>query len=519
MKDAPKGKKIKTKRPAKREKKKKYAPPSPFREYVEGLPAEKAEQVEVFFSNFRAHCLIAKKEQRRLQADFERAILHYIDAGVSLDEALELLDTKYLGGFYARPPLLWFPLDDAAKIYPLSMEHGVMSVFRLSVYLKQQVVPELLQMALNFTIKRFPSFATTLKKGVFWHYLDTTKRRFSVEQENNIPCQALKVALSGSQSFRVLYYNNRISVEFFHVLTDGVGGVTFLKALTAEYLRLTGVETNSNGALWDVNTIPVAEEVENAFAKVPKSEHASGFMDKLAVQMNGKLTDNKPCRVIHFKMSASEVKAVAKKYQASVTVYLLALMFLAGKAATDALEGEASIQVPVNMRQYYPSKTVRNFSMYCGIRLPIEETTDLVSIIAEVDEQLQRKASKESMNAMVMSTARLVNIMKYFPLIIKQPVAKSVYGFLGDKIFTNTLSNLGVIEMPPAIAEHIECMDSMTGPPITNRASCSVVTMNDTMTFTIAKATLDPSFEEAMYDLLLANGISVVVEGSEFYEA
>jgi len=59
----------------------------------------------------------------------------------------------------------------------------------------------------------------------------------------------------------------------------------------------------------------------------------------------------------------------------------------------------------------------------------------------------------------------------------------------------------------------------MTGPPITNRASCSVVTMNDTMTFTIAKATLDPSFEEAMYDLLLANGISVVVEGSEFYEA
>lgn len=90
-----------------------------------------------------------------------------------------------------------------------------MSVFRLSVYLKQSVVPELLQMALSFTIKRFPSFTTTLKRAFFWHYLDTTKRRFSVEQESGIPCQALKVALSGSQSFRVLYYNNRISVEFF----------------------------------------------------------------------------------------------------------------------------------------------------------------------------------------------------------------------------------------------------------------------------------------------------------------
>jgi hypothetical protein len=105
------------------------------------------------------------------------------------------------------------------------------------------------------------------------------------------------------------------------------------------------------------------------------------------------------------------------------------------------------------------------------------------------------------------------------PLIIKQPVAKSVYGFLGDKIFTNTLSNLGVIEMPPAMAEHIESMDAITGQPITNRASCSVVTTNDTMTFTIAKATLDPTFEEAMYDLLLANNISMTVEGSDFYEA
>jgi hypothetical protein len=231
-----------------------------------------------FFANFSAHCLIAKKDKKELQTDFERAILHYINAGVSLDEALALLDIRNLGGFYARTPVLWFPLDDAAKIYPLSMEHGYMSIFRLSVYLKQPVVPELLQMALNFTIKRFPSFTTTLKKGFFWHYLDTTKRRFSVEQERGIPCQAMKVALSGSQSFRVLYYNNRISVEFFHVLTDGVGGLMFLKALTAEYLRLMGVETGADDMPWNANAIPIAEEVENAFSKVPKSENASGFM-------------------------------------------------------------------------------------------------------------------------------------------------------------------------------------------------------------------------------------------------
>jgi hypothetical protein len=62
-------------------------------------------------------------------------------------------------------------------------------------------------------------------------------------------------------------------------------------------------------------------------------------------------------------------------------------------------------------------------------------------------------------------------------------------------------------------------MDSLTGQPISNRASCSVVTINDTVTFTILKATLDPTFEETMYELFLADDISIEVEGSDFYEA
>ena len=53
-------------------------------------------------------------------------------------------------------------------------------------------------------------------------------------EENDIPCQCLKVSQSGSQSFRVLYYHTRISVEFFHVLTDASGGLEFLKSLVSK---------------------------------------------------------------------------------------------------------------------------------------------------------------------------------------------------------------------------------------------------------------------------------------------
>src|SRR5690606_26561340 len=106
-----------------------------------------------------------------MMQDFANALKYYATSGLSADEALKRLDPTNLGGFYSRPSNTWYPLDNAAKIYPFSMRHDYMSVFRLSAYLKEDVVPEILQMALTFTIKRFPSFATTVKKGFFWHYL------------------------------------------------------------------------------------------------------------------------------------------------------------------------------------------------------------------------------------------------------------------------------------------------------------------------------------------------------------
>jgi hypothetical protein len=207
--------------------------------------------------------------------------------GIDLKTAVERLAPEKLGGFYSRPPIIWYPLDDAAKIYPLSLRHNKMSIFRLSVYLKETVVPELLEIALTFAIKRFPSFATTVKKGFFWHYIDSAKRRYVVEPENEVPCHPLNVSVSGSQSFRMLYYQNRISVEFFHILTDASGGIIFLKTVTAEYLRLLGKDISCTDGVLDINSTPLSEETRNDFPKVEPTKETSGFMDSPAVQMSG----------------------------------------------------------------------------------------------------------------------------------------------------------------------------------------------------------------------------------------
>ena len=486
---------------------------SPFEAYKQSLSEIEKEELVWFFDDLKNHVKLTKGECLKMRTDFENALLYYSSIGLPLNDALDRLSVSNLGGFYARFAQLWYALDDSAKIYPLSMRHGDMAIFRLSVYFKRDIVPEILQMALTFTIKRFPSFATTVKKGFFWHYLDMSKRIYIVEPESDIPCSPLPISRSGSQSFRVVYFNNRMSIEYFHILTDGTGGMIFLKTLTAEYLRLLGTKWSEAEGVLNINDIPTKSEIANEFLRADKSAGMSGFMHKPALQMSGKVSRIRPCRVLHFKMDASCLKKTAKSKNVTITAYILALLFVAGKSATDEVQGDMNIQVPVNMRKFYFSDTVRNFSMYCGVRLPIDSISSTDSIIEEVSQQLIQKASQQNMSEMMTSTRCINGFLKYIPLSVKVPIAQNAFGLFADITFSNTLSNLGIVTMPPQMAEQIDSMDFMLG------GSCGLVTFENTATLTIAKIRTDPSFEEKLYSLLVADGILPIVEGSDFYES
>ncbi len=489
-----------------------------FELWINGFEKEHQALLREYFDGLNAHLSLARDEMIQFRRDFAAAIDLLLRLGCPLEEALNRLSPERLGGFYAWPATLWFRLDDAAKIYPLSMKHGQMSVFRLAAVMKEPVKPELLQIALHFTIQRFPGFATTVRKGFFWHYLDQTKRRYCIQPETDIPVRPLKIAASGSQSFRVLYYENRISVEFFHILTDATGGMCFLKTLLAEYLRLLGVGCPCGDGILDVTKPPLTGENENAFPAADRRGKGSGLTDRASLQLSGKLAPVRPCRILHFEMDAEKLREAAKSRNATVTAYLLGLLFLAGRRATEAMGGSFNIQVPVNMRKFYPSPTLRNFSMYCGIRLNLEQVTTLDDILPEIQRQLTEKASREAMTEMIHSSTRLVNSVRFVPLFIKAPIARLIYGFLGDKIFSNTLSNLGVVHLPPEMESRVDHLEFLLGTLVSNRAGCALVTCGGKAVLTIAKQTADPSLEEALCRLLDEDSVQYAVKGSVLYE-
>ncbi len=486
-----------------------------FNNFQKTLTEEDSLRLEAFLSGYRQHMEMDGIEERLILDDAKSALLHLVRSGLSMEEATERLSSENLGGFYAHQALAWYPLDDAAKIYPLSMKFGRMPMFRLSCYLKEDVVPQILQMALTFTIKRFPSFATIVRKGVFWHYLDSIKRRFPIMQDSGIPCQPLKITAVGTQSFRILYYRNRISAEFFHVLTDGHGGMVFLKALVCEYLHLLGAPKT-----FDVNAPAPISELSNDFERLcPNTREKAGLAGPAALQMSGRISKQIPCKVVQLVYRTDRLLEIAHRMNVTVTALVLAIMFMAQLSATEVTDGKIQIQLPVDMRKFFPqSATLRNFSMYCSIDLAPQEVTDLEAVAANISEQIRRKATFQELSKMMTQARKLVRALGFVPLAIKSPVAKIVYGFLGDSRFSNTLSNIGVVRMPEELMAHIQGFDFVLGTCVVSRASCSMVSFGNNTTLSISKITKDPCFEERVGAISRQLGLDPMVVETSIYD-
>ncbi len=478
---------------------------------------EEWEAVEAFLSDVRGRLDLRRKHVDALISDHVSALEYYKHQGLSLEECLRRLDPGQLGHFYLVERHEWYPLDHAAKIYPLSMSLKRMMVFRMSCYLKESVVPEILQMALTYTVKRFPYFATTLKCGVFWHYLDSAMRRFAVRPETKLPCSVMRVNASASPTFRVIYYQNRISVEFFHILTDGTGASIFLRTLVREYLRLLGHQIPAAHGVFDAEELPEPKEWHDDFTIGDRSQGAHGFMDKNALQLKGMLPYEQPNRVLHYNLSVEALLARAREKGTTITALLLGYLMLACKEAAPASRSKKKIQIqlPVNMRKYYPSETLRNFSLYCSIRLHPSQITTLDEMLPIIDQQIKEGGSKERLDETMHLSRRLVKTLRFIPLIIKRPIAYFIYGALSDAVFTTTLSNMGAIRLPEEMMPYVDKFDFVLGPPISNKAGCSLCSYGDKAVFTVTKNTPVTLLEDALYRLLAQDGLEPYMEGSD----
>ena len=471
----------------------------------------------VFGRSFQEHVKLPAGDVKRMEKCFSEALEWYREQGLAPEEAVRRLDPAQLGGFYVRPADRWFPLDEAAVIYPINMAQSGPSLFRLAMTLKEEVQPALLKVALAFVIKRFPTFSTVVRRGFFWHYLDTVKRFYEAEEDTDRPLRPKGFGSSAMPSFRVLYSGRRIAVECFHVLTDGSGGTVFLKTLVAEYLRLTGAEIPNEKGVMDPEAVPLPSEMRSAFRDT--GAKGGSLTEKRAVQMSGRIVDALPYRVLHFEMPASRLVDAAHRAGVTVTAFLSVLIYRAARGSADTTDGVFRIQIPVNMRKFQEgTPTLRNDSMFGSVAFAMDREDPEEVLFREAGEQLVENCSRENMEKQMTDAVRTKRLVRFLPLFIKGPVERSIFRTIGIGAYTTVLSNLGVVEMPEEMAARVERAEFTLSGCKKNRGVCAMVTLGDRSVLTVTESTADPSFSESLYRELEQHGLETTVTGSLPYE-
>ena len=203
-------------------------------------------------------------------------------------------------------------LDNASNIYPAALTKRYASIFRMSVTLTETINLNILQQALDTTVKRIPLFSYTLKNGAFWWYLKKLdKSPYLSKYTKNQDKRGFK--FHGGFLFKVSADDNRIVLDVFHALADGRGGQTFLLTLAAEYLRIR----------YELKNIEYTDLVLDPFEKPKKSEIEDGFthfIGKKGALESNELAYHIPGRKIYFSelnreryiLNAAKTKSVCK---------------------------------------------------------------------------------------------------------------------------------------------------------------------------------------------------------------
>lgn len=419
-------------------------------------------------------------------------------------------------------PQTWYKLDLSAIVYPTLQRRDFSSVYRLSVTLTEKIDPALLQQAIDLSLQRFPTYKVSMRKGLFWRYLEPNNRPgpFVREDIRNF-CMPMNFHGNNRYLIRFYYYQNRISMEAHHSLGDGNGGMHVLNTVTATYLRLKGYEISNGYSVLDINEKPDPEELEDAYVRYSDMKYKPPRNTEKAYLVRGTKEVFHTFNVINGVVSVSQVKKVAAGYQATVTEYLNAvLLYALAQKQQNSFHIKlrpVKIAMPINLRQFFPSRTLRNFitMIYPSIDPRLGDYS-FEEIVRHVHHYMNLYIEEKYLMGEINTNNAAQNYMiaRIAPLFLKDFVVRSFYSNVQDKNSSAGLTNMGVMKLPEDMASHVERYDIYMGVPYSSRTNCAIISFKDTLTINFASSIIESDVERYFFRKLVEDGIAVTIESN-----
>lgn len=414
----------------------------------------------------------------------------------------------------------WFKLDTAGNLYPAIESLHYPAIFRLSATLKETVDVPRLEKAAAVTVERFPSLKVRIRRGLFWFYLEPNPLYPEIWPDNPYPCRRISRKQNNDYLFQIFYKNTTISIDFFHALADGYGGIVFLKTLLAEYFKLAGIPIPNENGILDTEADPDPEELENAFIRYYKGKRKRPVKEPKVYHIAGSKLPQGVLMAVTGEIPLPELLEKTRSYGVSITEYISAVLthslYLLQEQEPHLFRKKAiRLSVPVNLRNMFPSKTLRNFSQFIkpGINPDLGDYS-FKEILHQVHHAIRYEKSTKYLSAVWSShvSMELNPVIRVVPLFMKNLVMNIIFNYFGENRFSGTFSNLGPIDIPEAMQKHVDHFDLVLGANPINPVNCSGISYDNKLRITFGRTIKETELEHLFFTHFIKEGIPVTIE-------
>ena len=407
-------------------------------------------------------------------------------------------------------------LDEQAKVFALSSGKKYSSIFRLTVFLKENVNSEKLSEALILALNKYQAFKVKMKKSFYRYFLEENEKNPIIKEECKTDFTKINTKENNDYLFKVTYFENRVDVQFFHALTDGNGGMKFVKEIIYNYIKLQNPDKFEEVN----NSIQIIKDSENAYKNAYKN-----FNDKIdslrkAYHITGEMLSDNKTEVNHLNIDLDLLKNCSKEKNATLSIYIIS-MIAYSIYETSYLKSNGkkpiNLNIPIDLNKYFETETISNFFSYITIDLHLKRSRyyTFENILDMVKKQFEIKLKLEYFMSNIASNIRKMNsvYIKMIPLAIKK------IGFLiGSKSvkkkFTMTISNIGKIDIDSEFKEYIDKVYVTLVPDWAEKIKCGICSYDNNLIVTFGTKLKENFVENKFIELLKENNISYKIDGN-----
>ena len=415
----------------------------------------------------------------------------------------------------------WMRNDTVSIMFAAVESRKQSRLFRVSAIFKdEEVDPVRLKEAVRIAVQRYPLYTYRNTDGFFWSYLEKSDSLPQVLPEEYRPAELRRIGNDGTPEIVFVYHKRRLGIETTHVLGDGAGTLELLKTVVAHYMILGGADKAEFTDIRFGDEKASETELENPFPFFKNDDKHTVSERDSAYNLPYKYEKNYQNHISGL-VAIDEIKPICKEKNITVSEFLAAGIILAMlHTAEEPINKTIILDVPVNLRTYFPTDTVRNFASSVPLQFNPHGKMDFTfdEIIQDIRGKLAQVNTKENQQAFINKNYGLTQkkVFQYIPYFIKKPVINMMQKKSHTNEMTLIMSNVGNVILPEVMSNKIERIEIVSGDARVYNMPMFfyIMSMNGYMNITFGLSGKDRRLCTEFFRILSSMGIAVRIESS-----